>query len=451
VKTAQGEKKSRPGATAEAARADGAVHKPSGWEKAFVFATGIWFAISLVKLGNPVIFDTLVASPTNVAEFIFTAWPIAWGFLIFGAVLLLSFSVVRPVWRRDQWPIALIGLWLFWQFLSSTQTIDKKLTAATMPHFVCCVLSFGLGWWALARTRMGALFWTPVLLGFLYTLFTGFDQHNGGLEAMRKAFYEQPNWQEYPKEYLQKISSNRIFGTFVYPNAFAGGILLLLPVCLWQSWALTSRWPRVARGVLVGILGYLSLACLYWTGSKGGWLIGLMMVAVAVLHLNFSRKLKVTLVSVGLVLGLVIFFLRFSAYFQKGATSVGARFTYWSAAVQTVKERPMFGSGPGTFSIVYGRIKPPEAEMAKLAHNDYLEQASDSGIIGGLSFAGFILLSLAFLYPTAKMLGWEGIAVWVGLLGWAAQAFIEFSLYIPGLAWPVFLLFGWLWGKRKGS
>lgn len=420
-----------------------------GKEQIFALIAGLWIGIIVVKLGNPVIFDRIVTPPANFAEVIFISWPMAWGYFLSVVVALASLMVLRPQWRNDQWPLLLLGIWMFWQFLSSTRTVDKELTAATLPHFVSCVASLLIGCWALARVRLGGLFWTPVLLGFFYALFIGFDQHNGGLDAMRKAFYEQPDWESYPKEYLQKMSSNRIFGTFVYPNAFAGAILLLLPISLWQAWKLTGKWPRVARGVLIGILGYLALACLYWTGSKGGWLIALLMIALAVLHLHFSRKLKVVIVTGGLVLGLVVFFLRFSGYFQKGATSVGARFTYWSAAVQTVKERPVFGSGPGTFSVAYARIKPPEAEMAKLAHNDYLEQASDSGIVGGMTFAGFVFLSVALLYKRVLEQGWGNFAIWLGLVGWAAQAFIEFGLYIPALAWPAFLFFGWLWGTKE--
>jgi hypothetical protein len=36
--------------------------------------------------------------------------------------------------------------------------------------------------------------------------------------------------------------------------------------------------------------------------------------------------------------------------------------------------------------------------------------------------------------------------MWLGLLGWAIQAFIEFGLYIPALAWPMFVFCGILWG-----
>ena len=36
------------------------------------------------------------------------------------------------------------------------------------------------------------------------------------------------------------------------------------------------------------------------------------------------------------------------------------------------------------------------------------------------------------------------IAVRLGLLAWALQGFVEFGLYIPALAWPAWLMLGWL-------
>jgi putative inorganic carbon (hco3(-)) transporter len=207
----------------------------------------------------------------------------------------------------------------------------------------------------------------------------------------------------------------------------------------------------VARAVAFGLVTYMSAASLYWTGSKGGWLIGLILALVVILHLELPAKVRLTIMSVSLVLGLVVFGLRFSGYFQKGATSVGARFTYWQAALQTVREKPIFGTGPGTFAIAYRKVKPPEAEMAKLAHNDFLEQASDSGVIGGLSFATFVFGSLYLLYRQRPLKNWSYLLIWMGLLGWAMQSFIEFGLYIPAIAWPTFLFFGILWAQAKKS
>lgn len=420
----------------------------SSWKQAlFALLAGSWIGLSLLKFGNPVIFDQLIAVPGDAAELIFTPWPLSWGYLILGAVALAGLWAARPVsWRREHWPIACLGLWVFWNWLSSARSIDPALSGITMAHFLTCAISFLLGWWGLARVRHTLWFWAPLLVFFFGVLFSGFDQHHGGLESMRKAFYEQPDWQSFPKEYLLKMQSNRIFATLVYPNALAGVILFFLPVLVERLWHYSARWPRIARGVALGLYLYLGLACLYWTGSKGGWLIGMFLVGVILLLSSIPRKVKTVLVVAGVVLGLTVFFVRFSPYFQKGATSVSARFIYWKAAVQTAAAHPVLGTGPGTFSAAFRKVKPPEAEMTKLTHNDYLEQASDSGLIGFLAYSGFILGSLWVLYRQRNVLGWESALVWVGVLGGAVQGLIEFGLYIPALAWPQFLMIGWLWG-----
>lgn len=425
-----------------------AVAAPQPLAKLFALVCGLWIGLSGIKFGNPIIFDQLIGTPKDLAEFIFTPWPIAWGYGVLLVAVMAAVPVLKPRFSKADWPIALLGLWFFCQLLSSGQTVDPRLSHPTVLHFGSCAVALLLGWWALAPLRSSPWFWTPVLIGFGYILYSGFDQHAGGLEATRKAFHENPNWQMYPREYLLKMESNRVFSTLVYPNAFAGLLLLFFPAAIWQAWHLTARWPRILRGVLVGLTGYLAVACFFWTGSKGGWLIALIAAGVYALHTPLPRRVKTALIVGGLVLGLGAFFIRFSGYFQKGATSVGARFVYWQAAVKIAQTHPMLGSGPGTFSVLFKQLKPPEAEMARLVHNDYLEQFSDSGWAGGLAFlAGMTgLLVASYRHRSRDPLD---LLIWLGLLGWCLQAFIEFSLYIPGLAWPVFLFLGALYGPYQ--
>ncbi len=83
--------------------------------------------------------------------------------------------------------------------------------------------------------------------------------------------------------------------------------------------------------------------------------------------------------------------------------------------------------------------------MARMAHNDYLEQACDSGTPGFVLFCLFMLGLIALV--GRRLLGSEDAiakAIWLGLVGWALQELVEFGLYIPALAWPVFLLLGYL-------
>src|ERR1041384_4104178 len=107
-----------------------------------------------------------------------------------------------------------------------------------------------------------------------------------------------------------------------------------------------------------------------------------------------ARRWKLLLIGVVLAGGLAGFFLKYAGFFQRGATSVSARFDYWRAALRTVAAKPVFGTGPGTFSIAYEAIKRPESEMSRLTHNDYLQQASDSGLIGFATYATFMAWGL---------------------------------------------------------
>ena len=106
---------------------------------------------------------------------------------------------------------------------------------------------------------------------------------------------------------------------------------------------------------------------------------------------------------------------------------------------------PVCGTGPGTFQRPYAQIKAPESEMARLAHNDYLEQFSDSGLAGGVIYGAWIFLALA---AVAKKF-WRSneaftVAIMAGLLGWFTQGLGEFSLFIPATAWTAFALLGGL-------
>jgi putative inorganic carbon (HCO3(-)) transporter len=307
-----------------------------------------------------------------------------------------------------------------------------------------------LGLFSLARLRNPIHFLWPICGGFLVVIAVGIQQHFGGLEESRQYFfaYIYPQTLSVPPEFLKKISSDRIFSTQFYPNALAGVVLLLLPatlVVIWQS----KRWlTAAARAFLIGVVGLAALACLYWSGSKGGWLLMLVIGMAALLRLKFSTRLKVVLVGVVLMAGLGGFALKYAGFFQRGATSVSARFDYWNAALRTTAANPLFGTGPGTFAIPYKQIKRPESEMARLTHNDYLQQASDSGLVGFAFYVVFIVGALFFGKPSSGDAESDQdllrFSIWLGLLGWSLQSLLEFGLYIPALAWYGFACLGLL-------
>jgi O-antigen ligase/polysaccharide polymerase Wzy-like membrane protein len=419
--------------------------KGNHWPKVFAGLVGAWLGLSLLKFGNPIILDRLVEPPRGFWEFVFNSWPVAWGYAMLPVLLAASVPVVRFKTKVPLWVLALPLVWFGWQLLSATRTVDARLTTATVTHFTVCIVCFYLGLFALSRVEDMTLFWVFLLAGLVWVLWTGFGQHFGGLESTRRMIYAQEDWQQLPPEYLRRIASNRIFSTLVYPNALAGAILLLLPSLLGVTLHMTRQMTNIGRGVLVGLLAYAGVACLYWSGSKSGWLIGMALGLLVLLRVPFQRKVKVAIAATALAIGLAGFLVKFSDYFERGATSVGARFDYWRAAWETAKTHPCLGTGPGTFSISYRQLITPESEMTRLVHNDYLEQASDSGFPGFAAYLVFILGSMAFLFRNTDKSQLRFL-VWLGLAGWALQGLVEFGLYIPALAWQAFLFLGWLWG-----
>jgi O-antigen ligase len=525
-----------------------------------IFATifGAFFGLCLLKFGNPPITEKWVEAPSNPYEFVLGfPWPIAWAFLLLSFVCLLgvltfwrcfcesqsrsggglSESERRPPGLRVQtvqspagqevcgaqarksaiseaicrcsflanrrWLVLLPLAWLLWQCVSATHTLNAELTYATLGHFAACVVCFYLGFFLLRGSGSLPAFWTGIVCGLVLVILSGWEQHFGGLEETRKYFelYVRPRVTDLPHELIARMSTNRIFGTLFYPNALAGALLLLLPGCL--SYLLAQRrFTPAARVFLAVAVGCGGAACLYWSGSKAGWLLMLFLGLVALMRVPFRRHYKIALIVMVLLAGSAGFLWKYSTYLRKGATSVVARFDYWRAALQTIKANPVLGTGPGTFYYAYERVRSPEMEPARLTHNDYLQQGSDSGLPGFLIYAVFIVAALIACRPTssgngvesspsplgrglgegnlqsphqlpvhgqgpetervvqatvqpapiptpAEQGGWPVFCVWLGLLGWCLQSIVEFGLYIPALAWPAFALFGCLVRRNR--
>lgn len=415
--------------------------------RAFAGLFGLYLAIGLLKFGNPVILDRLVETPRTFDEWSVFAWPIR---LAYWGLLPIAVLGAAVAWRdlRPRGPLVLLlllGLWLGWQFLSTVSSIDRQTSREVVLHFTGCVVCFALGHWALARVSETRVFWLCLMGGLIGVLGVALDQRMGGLEATRKMIFENTRGMELPPEYLARIQSNRVFSTLVYPNALAGALLLTVPPALLAVAQLGARWGRTGQRVCAWGLLAVSAAVLVWSGSKTGWLLATGMAVVALFHTPFSLRTRIG-VALGLVAaGLVAFALLYGQRLSRGATSVSARVEYWKAAVHGFKERPLLGNGPGAFKKVYSRVRPAGAEMAQLAHNDYLQQAVDSGIVGFLAYLGFVGGSLVYLYRSRRSLpGPFAYAALIGVAAWFLHGCMEFGLYIPATAWLAFAVLGWL-------
>jgi O-antigen ligase len=450
--------------------------KKSGGMEFYALAFGLFLGVAILKFGNPVILDGIIISPASPAEFWNDPWPTHWANWIFlplalvGAVIAFS---KKFCWPGTKWLWLLPLLWFGWQLFSATQTVDANLTATTLWQFFGCVACYCLGAFLFGRER--ALRWLliGVLAAFTFCLVRAVDQRLFEFPQNRQMLIEgeRANWTNFPPEIflemrrenmivntngmdvanpaiLAKFSKGRVNGTLVYPNALAGAILLLFPVSLVLAFNSAKRLRPAIRAIVIALALFLGGAGFFWTGSKLGWLIAMAVGGACLFRLKWPARFKWAALTVVLLVGLGIFAVRFHNYFAAGATSIGARFDYWRAAAQTTCEHPLLGTGPGTFQRPYAKLKSPGSEMARLTHNDYLEQFSDSGIAGGIFYGTWIVLALA----TIGRRVWKNgdpisFAIFIGLLGWFIQGIGEFGLYVPALAWTAFTLLGCLSSK----
>jgi O-antigen ligase len=428
--------------------------------KLFAVLFGVLLGVAFLKFCTPSVMERFIEAPTNrfdwsqetLIQWALLTWPIHVAYPLIAVVVVAGFFAIRWMKPAPGWLITMPAAWLLWQFIAGTQSLNPGLTQAVLSHFAVCVVCLYLGLLCLNRGETTGKFLWPVLIAFGVMLAIGLDQHFGGLQNTRDYFwtYIYPTNSAVPPELIKKMQSNRIFSTVFYPNSFAGALLLLSPVLLAWIWQAKERLTFGARSFVCGIIAATAAACLYWTGSKGGWLLALLIVMVALLHQSFSRKQKILLVVGLLVAGGAGFYLKNRAYIERGAASVTARFDYWQAAWQNTVKRPIFGSGPGTFGEVYQSVKRPESEMARLTHNDYLQQASDSGFPGLIFYAAIVGGVLCVTY---RRLNWHesplACGVWLGLLAWTTQSAFEFVLYVPALSWSAFALMGWLLANTR--
>jgi hypothetical protein len=433
-----------------------AVEKPSLASLIYPMMAGLFFFITIVKFGSPVIIDRyhVIESPQDLTSAVYDMWPLHWGPWLFLPVALVGLFAIE--WDRVKlhWVLALPLIWLGWEFVAAAHTVSPELTKMTLTQFTICVSLFYLGYFARKGMSNPWPIWVGMGLALCWAMRAGMEQHFGGLEATRKMMASSPQLSGMNAElltnpeYLKRVASDRIFGTFGgYANSLAGGILLLLPLTLAFVWRLTPKVRHPIRVLFVLILGGCGLGCLYWSGSKAGWLVALAIGLVALGHSALPLKWKRWLIYGVLIVGVAGFAYKYAGFFQKERNSVGARFAYWRAALIVARHHPWIGTGPGTFQIPYAEIKRPADEMARLCHNDYLEQATDSGVFGFISYTAMIFAIVGILYRYSIEyipFSWFNFAIWIGIFGLCLHSLVEFHLYVPALALPMFFLCGWL-------
>ena len=119
--------------------------------------------------------------------------------------------------------------------------------------------------------------------------------------------------------------------------------------------------------------------------------------------------------------------------------SVEARIEPALDALKIVREHPWLGTGAGTFYLVYMAYQPNWDGYYNHAHNDYLEIATDTGLLGLGALMALALYSLGTALGILRtrqhpMLRAAAFAALMSIAAMAAHATVDFNLQMPAIA-----------------
>jgi O-antigen ligase len=238
----------------------------------------------------------------------------------------------------------------------------------------------------------------------------------------------------------------RISGEFENANTLASTLVASLSLSLGLAFALKEH--TIRRNFALGAAAFAMLGILL-TVSRSG-LVALGVAAIAAIIFSGRWRAKVALVSVGVAVSAVIYFLAFAPPEARDRVSHleggTGRSDIWKVAWRMSEENPTKGVGAGNFrtsSIHYvvapGILRRSDflVNTQKVAHNVFLETLAELGIVG----LSLLLLLIAMLVRTQIAAIWQfarngdvqmeiiARASLIGLFGLLASLFFSSDQY----------------------
>jgi hypothetical protein len=122
---------------------------------------------------------------------------------------------------------------------------------------------------------------------------------------------------------------------------------------------------------------------------------------------------------------------------------LGFREAYWRVGWEAWKERPLTGTGAGTFKYTWLENRTEDRSVLQV-HNLYLEQGTETGVFAFLALLGFVGTLVGFSARAAWRARGERRLLLAGLVSALAvyllSSFLEWHWYIPGPTMLFFLL-----------
>ena len=243
-----------------------------------------------------------------------------------------------------------------------------------------------------------------------------------------------------------KYSPDFLSATYGNHNHLAGYLEMAIPLIL----GLFLTGYKGGKLFLMIYLTFMLLTALVLSLSRGGWigsLLGLSLMAFALLTSRYFKRKGFILAAIGGSLALVLIVLvstpvveRVRTMFEKEEeASFHSRMVAWGGVVEMIGDYPLLGTGPGTFPAIFTQYQPPGlSSHFTMAHNDYLHFTSEVGLPLIAIFAWMIIAlyrkGFKKLKNPSRLIRGTTLGAMSGITAILFHSISDFNLHIPANA-----------------
>lgn len=284
-----------------------------------------------------------------------------------------------------------------------------------------------------------SILWKTIFFSSFLIILYGIHQYFWGLEDTRKFIYSNPELlKTLSPTLLDRLKSNRIFSTFVYPNIFANFLTMLFPISFFSALS-----KNLKDAILEFLFLILVLYTLFLTGSTGGIFTFVFIIQGIFLFLILKQK-KNWFYYFAFLMILEIFFIviAYKANVLPHSQTLKDRIMYWSTSFQIFKRNFLLGVGPENYQHLYLKFKHPYSMEAKHAHSLLFETLAENGILGTFFLFGAFIIAILKIFKISALQITYGIGF--SLIAGLIHNLIDFDFIDPAVSTFLFLFIGWI-------
>lgn len=276
---------------------------------------------------------------------------------------------------------------------------------------------------------------------------------------------------DWPLFEWESEKTRRVCSSLGNPDFLAGYLIGLIPLTLCLTFIKTGSLRKWMAFTLV-----LQMMAMIFSYSRGGWIatyLILILFMAAFIYLNWiydpvlipirlSTKALFASLGLYLLMGLVALLLWWDqitvalfrlSKFSEGA-SITSRFLFYQGAWNMLMEHPLSGVGLGNFSQFFHAYRPQELSLflsfkdfhLDHAHNEILEIAAETGLVGILLYGGLFLLVTGYVWKTLLTCRSREnlilLGLWMSLLGIQLHNLVTVTLRHTPTAYLYWALLG---------